>query len=315
MCTMESNTPTSYKNFLPSKNIRITIGILLLIGLLYFLIPLIIKKIATHKSQPESTAQIKITTPVGDPTSRDTDGDGVLDWQEIALGLDVNSPETKPGVPDYQTFLSLKKAIGQTTFENELSQVTDTDKMSLTIYDTLSKDSIVNNGVTNDGVASVTGQELYNYIEAQQKTIKKYTPGDFEVVEGNLSENQKYGKAIQVLSKDSPEDKKYPTTIKNYIDGTVSKNEVLPVIQKMNTLVQSLTSIPIPRAVLAEHITLINSLQGISQILDTFPGDADELRKLSSASLIQDYLINATKSLGMISIYLSYALDKGGYAQ
>lgn len=312
---MESNTPASYKNYLPSKKVQMVIGMLILIGLAYFIGPSIVAKIKTLRNQNSSLTSVKITTPSGDPTSRDTDGDGVLDWQEIAVGLDINSPETKPGVSDYQTFLSLKQIIGPGTFETELSQVTDTDKVSLTIYDALAKDSIQNNGVSAAGTQTVTAQELFNYIEAQRATIKTYTAASFEVTENTLENNKRYADVMRVITQETPETRKAPEKIKAYLEGTIDRSEIVPLLQKTNEQLKTLLTVPVPRAALENHIELVNAAQGFYQVLDEHPSTTDELRQMTSASLIQDYLIRATKSVGILSIYLSLALDENGYAQ
>lgn len=312
---MESNTPASYKNYLPSKKIQIVIGILVLIALSYFLVPIIVAKVKNLNNPNARLTNVKISNPAGDPTARDTDGDGVLDWQEIAVGLDINSPETKPGVSDYQTFISLKQAIGPGTFDMELGQVTDTDKVSLTIYDALSKDSIANNGVSVAGTEAVTAQELYNYIEAQRATIKVYKESDFEVVENTLANNQRYGNAMRVVTQETAETKQAPTKIKEYLEGTISRDAILPILKITSEQMKILLTVPVPRAALANHVEIMNAAQGFYQVLDEHPGGADELRQMSSAALVQDYLIRATKSIGMLSIYLSIALDKDGYAQ
>ena len=313
---MESNTPASYKNYLPSKNIRIVISVLLFIACAYFLGPLIVKQIKKIKNPGDQVAQVNIAIPIGDPTMRDTDGDGVLDWQEIAVGLDINSPETKPGVSDYATFQSLRQTIGPGLFEQELSQVTDTDKISLTIYDALAKESIENGDASVVGAQTVTAQELLNYMEAQRSTVTAYTPEQFEVVSNDFENNKKYATTVRAIAKENEITKNAPQKIRDYLDGIVSRSEIEPILKITNEQIQALIATPVPRATLLNHVEMVNALQGVYQILnDSSVQTTDELKQLSTTALVQDYLIRVTKSVGMFSIYLSVALDEKGYIE
>lgn len=313
---MESNTPASYKNYLPSKKIRIVIGVLLFVACAYFLGPLIVKQIKKIKNPGDQIAQLNITIPTGDPTVRDTDGDGVLDWQEIAVGLDINSPETKPGVSDYATFQSLRQTIGPGVFEQELGQVTDTDKVSLTIYDALAKESIENGEASVVGATTVTAQELLNYMEAQRSTVTTYTPEQFDVVSNDFANNKKYAEAVRAIARETETTKNAPEKIRGYLDGTVSRSEIEPILKITSGQIQALRAMPVPRATLLNHVEMVNALQGVYQILNDYSGQTtDELKQLSTAALVQDYLIRATKSVGMFSIYISVALDEKGYIE
>ena len=38
--------------------------------------------------------------PIGNLINKDTDGDGIFDWEEPLWGLDPTKKETTPGIPD-----------------------------------------------------------------------------------------------------------------------------------------------------------------------------------------------------------------------
>ncbi|MEI8223920.1 MAG: hypothetical protein WCG20_02235 [bacterium] len=313
---MEYNTPSSYKNYLPSKKIRIIIGILIVIGLGYFTIPLIIKSVKREAIREVPPTNLVISTPTGDPTTRDTDSDGVPDWQEIAMGLDPNKPQTKDGVADMTTFQNIKNAVGNNTFDLEAGKVTDTDKVSLTIYDALASDSKKNNGVSVEAAQAVTGQELYNYIAAQKKQVAVYTTKDINVTEGTLESNKDYAAQMKVLLADTPETKKYPTTINTYLDSdsTKDKSAITPVLAYFEKTIVALKSTPVPSPAASTHLDILNAIQGVYQIVKTYnPTDTDPTSQVSAVSLVQDYLISLSKSLGMLSVYFSVSLDKNGY--
>ena len=313
---MEYNTPSSYKNYLPSKKIRIIIAILVLVGIGYFIIPIITQSLKKEKVHEVPPTNLVISTPIGDPTTRDTDGDGVPDWQEIAIGLDPNKPQTKPGVPDMTAYQNIKSAVGNNTFDLEAGKVTDTDKVSLTIYDALASDSKKNNGVSVAATQSVTGQELYNYIAAQKKLITVYTDKDIHTIDVTLESNKDYASKMKILLADTAETKKYPSIINTYLDtdNTGDKTTITPVLAYFEKIIASLKTIPVPTAAVSTHLDILNAVQGVYQVVKTYnPTDTDPTSQVSAVSLAQDYLISLSKSLGMLSVYFSVSLDKNGY--
>lgn len=311
---MEYNTPSSYKNYLPSKKIQIIIGILLLIGIGYFTLPSLVTLIKKTTLDTKTKPSLIVGLPTGDPTTRDTDRDGVPDWQEIAIGLDSNNPQTKPGAPDLTTFETIKNQVGESAFNLEASKVTDTDKVSLTIYDTLEKDSTKNNGISVASTQSITSQELYNYIQARKNTISQLTPKDLNLVESTLESNKSYYQEIKAILANSKETNSAPKQISAYIDGTIKKESLTPIINQLDISIKKLkqTAVPIPAA--QTHLALLNSMQGVYQIITTLDSNnSDEIYKLSNSSLVQDYLMTGTKSLGLLSVYFNIALNPKGY--
>lgn len=311
---MEYNAPSPYKNYLPGKGIRIAIGIIVLIGVAYFTTPWIIKTLKKTKGSNPQETKLFVSTLSGDPTTRDTDGDGVPDWQEIILGLDINNPQSKPGIPDKVTFQTIKNQVGADTFDLEAGQVTDTDKVSLTIYDALSKDSVKNEGISVAGTQAVTGQELYNYIAARKGELRTYTEKDLVATTGSLENNQVYAQKMNMILADDSVSKNGPELIQAYLDDQASRQNIQPMLSLLQKKVSLLLEVPVPPSAIPMHLDIINSAQGIYQLLDEYrPNSEDPAAKISTVSLVQDYLIRATKSFGLLQIYLSVALDKNGY--
>jgi hypothetical protein len=311
---MEYNTPSSYKNYLPSKKIRIIIGILIVIGLGYFTIPLIIKSVKQGVTREIPPTNLVISTPTGDPTTRDTDGDGVPDWQEIAMGLDPAKPQTNLGVSDMTTFQNIKNAVGNNTFDLEAGKVTDTDKVSLTIYDALASDSRKNNGVSVGGTQSITQQELFNYIEARKKSITVYTEKDITSVESSLESNKAYAERMKKIIAETPETKEAPKKIQGYLDGTVPLSSISPLINLLQKRSSELRAMQVPKPVVSTHVEILNATQTLYELLSLYtPQEDDPASQMSTLALVQDSFIQASKNIGYLSMYLSVALNKNGY--
>ncbi len=311
---MEYKTPVSYKNYLPSKSIRIIIGIILLVGISYFATPWLIRTFRKKLTPQYQKGALSVLPLSGDPVTRDTDNDGVTDWQEILLGLDINNPQSKPGVPDMATFQMIKNQVGASTFDFEVKQITDTDKVSLTIYDALSKDSRRNNGISTVGTQTITEQELYNYIAAQKDKLRVYTEKDLITTTGSLENNQKYAQNMRTVLADDDLSKNGPERIQQYLDDKSTRQDIQPMLSLLQKKVILLLEVPVPPSAIPMHLEIINSAQGIYELLDQYlPNNDDPTSKISTVSLVQDYLIKATKSFGLLQIYLSVALDKNGY--
>jgi hypothetical protein len=313
---MDPNIPSSYKNYLPSKKIQVLIIVLLLILIGYFTVPKLITVVKNKINGTSPKTTITTTVPVGDPTTRDSDSDGVPDWQEILVGLDPHKSSTKNNIPDLQAYETLKAKIGVTTFNNELNQVDDTDKVSLTIYNTLAQDSIKNNGISVEGTQQVTTQELYNYIDAQRKTITTYGESDLTVVQGTLEENKAYAQVLSKTIVDTADTKDASSKIKQYLDNSLPRSSINSILTVMQDRITRLKAAEVPRSALATHLELLNGLQGLYQVLSTYdPETTDSLQQLGSVSLVQDYLIQSSKAISMLAVYLSLALDTQSYSQ
>lgn len=313
---MEYNTPSSYKNYLPSKKIQRIIIALLVIGIGYAVIPGTIRWIKNRETKKLATNPLLVTLPTGDPTSRDTDGDGIPDWQEILVGLDPYNKTTKRGTPDAEAFETLKNTLGSDLFNEQSSRITDTDKLSLTLFDTFSKNSAGANGITAGAAQVITEQELSQYILAQRSTVSEIKIENLTIVEATLVSNQSYIQKMKTVTNDGGSFDTINENISNFLDEP-SEADISAVRNFINTIdkkVPELITIEVPRPIAQNHLTMINSLKGISQILGAYnPRTNDELQKTSTAVIVQDYFITFSKSLGYYSIYGSMALDKKGY--
>ena len=87
---------------------------------------------------------------IGDLVNKDTDRDGILDWEEPLWGLDPTKTETTPGVPDSSVIKKLKVEQGFSSNTTEGGQdytenLTETDKFSRELFSTIA--SLNQNGV------------------------------------------------------------------------------------------------------------------------------------------------------------------------
>jgi hypothetical protein len=317
MINMNQPIPSSYKNYLPSRNLRILIGIIIIGIAGYFLVPPVFRSIKKLTTPTTPKTDLLVAVPTGDPLTRDSDGDGVPDWEEILVGLDPHNPETKPGVPDLVAFNKIKASIGNNLFDTQASQVTDTDKVSLAIYDDLSTNSVKNGGVSGTSTAIATGQEILNYISARRAKIIKITTTDVNLVPDSLDSNTKYSNKMKsIFSNNNTVFKNAPDALKGYLTGNTDRSTIDPALAFLQKTIADLKAAPVPYSAKNLHLEVLNELQEIYQVINEYdPKNTDEITQVSTSSLIQDDIINLAKSVGNLSIYFSVALDPKGYVQ
>ncbi len=310
MHSMEYNAPRSYGNFMPSKKIRITIGIIALAIALYFFIPWAVRKghqVAVSGQASDSLVAI----PTTDPTIRDSSGTGIPDWELIAVGIDPHDPNAAA------EFAKIRTQISPQDLTNLENQTTDTDKVSLAIYGDLAATSQVDDGISGTSVGTATGDEVLNYIAAQKAKLTLSTLSDLNIVPSSLATNQAYYKQEkQIVSLNNPVFKTFLGQLQTYFAGTGDKTSLQPGLDLIEKNINDLKSVPVPDTAAPMNLGVINELQELYQTVSTYdPANSDDLSRMSSLSIVQDSLINLTKSEGGLTIYFSIALDPKGYAQ
>lgn len=282
----------------------------------YYLVPVIARKLHHPKTQNAAKTPGIVTVPTGDPTTRDTDGDGVSDWQEILVGLDPRNPETRKGTPDAVTFQSIKDQVGVDAFNQAASQVTDTDKVALALYDGFSKNAENRGQSTGQDVSTVTQSEILNYISSKKSANKVYGAGDLTMTDNTSDSVKAYYSAlkktsINIITQD------FSTHLSNYLQGSEGRSvyfdKELATIRKT---VSDSVSITVPTTAVANHLALVNGLYGILQTLDQYdPTTTDSLVQFGTMGLIQDYINQEVAANASITFYFSVALDSGSKNQ
>lgn len=305
----------SLKDFLPSKKIQIILGIFIIAIAAYFLIPRIIAQIQNKKNPSVPLTNLALTNLKGDPTTRDSDGDGVADWREIAVGLDPYIKETNKGVPDGEAFETFKSSLGEEFFAEAEMNATDTDKISLTLSNDITQ-NIKSGGASSTSISEVTANEVLNYINSQKQNFTQFSVNDLEVVESTLATNQAYALAMQNLLRDDATTKNFASDIKSYLDGTGSEVVVKKHLASIAKTITAFKTTPVPNAATTLHLPILNSAQGIYQTIQLIdPNNKDETQRLGVSALLQDYAIQMSTAVGKLTLYFSVAQSNTSYIQ
>ncbi len=189
---------TKYSQYLPSKKFGITLGIILII-----IIPLLFffnskeKPIAT-KEQNTVALQIENKT-INDLIAKDSDGDGIADWEEEMWGTDKNNKMTFDGIPD-TTYIENKKS--ELNLEKDITQtkLTETEKFAREFFTgfVAMKSSGEVDADTMNSFSNALGQKIVDptLIDIYSEKNLKI---DTRATSNSVESNQRYYAAVQAL--------------------------------------------------------------------------------------------------------------------
>ena len=274
---------SDYKHLLPSRKVGTIIGST-------FALLFIVFAVRSFGGVSYNSKSLSVVT-VGDAISKDTDGDGVSDWEERLWGTSSTNTDTDgDGVPD-GTEISIQKE--QLALKNGFSAngssytESDTDIFARELFVTYS-------ALKEQGSVSQTGADnLANAaIAASVKKIPSIpvnTAADLKVVPSTLSSNTKYRNSIASLSQVSGKFGEEFALINQGISQ--SDPDMLRKAGAYDKIYSdyktSLLKIEVPINQVDNHVRLLNNL---GYLVVTLPGiDALETDVLRGVSLYTVY--------------------------
>ena len=307
---MDYNTPAPYKNYLPSKKMQIIISVIVLAIILYVAIPFIVRTIKHHNSTSSGpTPAITFGLPTGNPTTRDSNGNGIPDWELIAVGINPSDPDAQA------KFEKVKNKMSATALTNLENQTTDADKISLTTGGVLDKDAAANQGITGDNVNQATASEVLNYINGISSKNTKYSLADLTVVDSNLANATAYQVGIKNISFVNLVSKTVWQHISGYIKGTEDATATTKILTQMKASVESMKALPVPMPIAQNDLDAINALSGLYQTLNNYDAtkSSDQAYQFGTVGALQSYIHDYIIAEGEIQLYIPVAMDPKNY--
>ena len=231
---------------------------------------------------------------------KDTDGDGVPDWEEGLYGTDPTNKETTPGIPDSTTIAKLKTdqgTNGTTTGGNnqEPENLTQTDKVSRQLFATVA--ATEQSGAMDQATADQISSSLADKIQ-NSAPRKVYALSDIKIINNDLfATTEKYSEALadvfkkyqvgytilDVLQKFAPDENNVDTSALSKLD---------PIITQTNTMIGGMLKTAVPQSLAALHLEVINALERVVEnISDIKLYDTDPVVALGG---INQYETNST---------------------
>ena len=250
---------------------------------------------------------------VGDLIKRDTDGDGVLDWEESLLGLDPTNTETTAGTPDITVANKLRaeESTDISTAEGAPEEnLTETDKFSRELFSTVT--ALEQSGSLDE----ITGQKMVDSLvnsignSAQRKI---YTLADLNINNGTTI--QRYNNALDEIYTKYPIENSVLAVLEKFI---IDQNNVdvgalaglNPIIGQNKKILAGLVKTSVPQYLAALHLNVINTLQGLTENLDDIKlYESDAIVALGGISKYQENAVKLESSLNNLAIAVSRKLS------
>lgn len=207
-----------------------------------------------------------------DLVNKDTDGDGIQDWQESLYGLDPNKKETTPGISDSTVLnkLTIQQENDTTNQDGgnssvETKNLTQTEKFSRELFATVA--ALNQSGKMDQAAIDALSNSL---IEKMQNSAprKIYTISEIKIINDNSP------KAIETyLNTLININKKYPVQLKDVMEilqefSSDINNPDVSVLKKLDPLIKQeqsgimeIVKMNVPQSISALHLDCINKSQ------------------------------------------------------
>ena len=238
---------------------------------------------------------------LSDILSRDTDKDGILDWEEGLWGTDPTKRDTNDdGVSDREEIAKLKaermanaesgEEISYTDDEN----LTQTDKFARELFSTVV--ALNQTGEIDDNTVQQITDSLTLQIQNPVQR-KVFTMTDLKVTNDNsLATYKKYSDDTDIIFQNKyPFDEEVANTLQKFIsEGEDPDANILieldPVIKNLGEMVEGMTKINVPSSIATLHLDITNALQRVMENLsDIRAFDSDPITTIGA---INQYVEN-----------------------
>ena len=263
---------------------------------------LLLNKIQASFTKKQSGLTYAGNLTIKDLVNKDTDGDGIPDWEERLWGTDPTKPDTVSGIPDSVTIAKLKAeqeaTNGQTNTDNQNSGAqTQTDQFSkdfLATVSALSQNGTMDQAMIDklssslaDNIKNTPQRKIYTLADVKitnektKVTLKKYADSLYAIRPKNSSQNN----VASILQKFAPDNSGNNT-------NPAVLSELDPIIKQTNDFLAGMLKITVPQPLVSAHLDILNALEGISENLtDVKLYDTDPIVSLGG---ISKYEANAT---------------------
>lgn len=287
-----------WEQYLPSKRIQKILLVIIVIIIGYSLWKPVKKLISNLRQniQTENKTTTTLPMPVVEQSNtpisidKDTDGDGLADWQETLIGTDPKIPNSESDVP---------KDVRELLTKNTGSIITTEDKLALNIYQRLLTEPKGEN--IQEAIQAATAKEILDLANSIDQQYTNYGYDDINLVDNSVDINESYKTAINSLNKTLSLDEQTAQEIYNAL-LTGQKSINLSTFQiKINQSIVNLLQMPVPLTMADLHLNLLNALVHINSVLSSGNINSTESSLLYASFLIFQKNVNtATQTVDAI---------------
>ncbi len=296
------------KKYLPSKKfIKVTFISLGSIVCLYFII-LYAKTYRTLKN-PEI---ITSSQPAKQLLEKDTDGDGVKDWEEILWGTNINSPATFNNMPDKDYVDDKKKqtSLASGIPGSDSENLNETEKFSREFFSTIL--ALKESGTLNEFNIANLARKFSAEIGTSANLTQNYTDSDVKIGADTLSAKKtyydKFSKALAQAYKDGMGYEM--ATLSTYVTSEdINVGPILEISSFYKTYTKSLLDMQVPSSARNMHLELLNISDNMSSIFKNI-GQANE-NSIIGLIAVSQYNANEVRLEKTLLDFLAYFKANG----
>lgn len=210
---------------------------------------------------------------VGDLVNRDTDEDGISDWQEGLFGTDPTKKDTNDdGVPDNVEIAKMSGKMPQNgelnlNIEESNENLTETDQISREIFSTVA--TLTQTGVIDQATIDKLAKSLSNRLENSQG--EQFALSDLTILKTDTTEDVvNYSNA---LTKINEKHKAPAESVLTVIDKFIVNEDVVDesalsdideIFKYMNAVASDMAKIGIPPSFAQPHLDVLNAMKKVS---------------------------------------------------
>lgn len=226
---------------------------------------------------------------LGELVGKDTDGDGIPDWEEPLYGLNPNKKETTPGTPDSTAIAKMKMDQGKSLEStNKDENLTETDKFSRELFSTIA--TLNQNGTMNDQTIDGLSNSLVKQIQ-DSTSGKVYTYADINITnDNNLKTTIKYNDSLKSISPENPVKYSAKDVLEEFVSeknnfDTRILSKLDPITNQTDKLIAGMLKITVPQYLAQAHLDFINNMEQVNSNLKDFKFfDSDPILALRGIS-------------------------------
>ncbi|KKS04564.1 MAG: hypothetical protein UU82_C0008G0007 [Candidatus Nomurabacteria bacterium GW2011_GWC2_41_8] len=237
--------------------------------------PLIFKNATNSELDKENQGLAYSNALIGDLVNKDTDLDGVLDWEESLWGTDPTKKETAPGISDSVAIDKLKaeQGIGEKIGgdSQNTENLTETDKFSRELFSTVA--TLNQEGEMDQATIDKISSSLADHIQ-NSPPRKIYTFSDIKVIkDDSVQAVKKYNDTLDSIHAKYPIKGNVADILQKFIADENNVNtsalaELDPIIEPTNKIINATVKTSVPQFLAPLHLDFINGLERFTENLN-----------------------------------------------
>ncbi len=237
---------------------------------------------------------------IGDKTvesliNKDTDGDGIPDWEENLLGTNPNKKDTNDdGILD--NIEIEKRAIAEGSSEtqegNLEENLTETDKFSRELFSTIA--TLSQTGQVDQTTVNKISASLIDQIKNSPPRIV-FSTSDIKIIADNsISSIKQYNIAVNSIYNKYPINNSVIDILEEFSSNAENPDSSVlsqldPIIKQIDNIINAMLKTNVPQELSLLHLDVINGLERVMENLNDIElFDTDAVVAMSAMSKYQE---------------------------